>query len=213
MRWLLLSVLLVGCPEPEFRTTDAGPNDAEITDMITLDALVTDADPLADAGTALDADVGEDAGQLEDAALLEDATPDAALQAALVGRWLSEGADLAPLLSGPPANLRRLEATFRADGTFVVAVRNQQAQAFSLEGTYTLDEGTDPAQITLRQTRPEPAVSEGIWVVEGDTLRYEVAQIDPPIAGVLPPSVAGGFGSTSNGDFGADNVQRYQRQP
>jgi hypothetical protein len=38
---------------------------------------------------------------------------------------------------------------------------------------------------------------------------YEVAQVDPAIAGVTPPTAQQGFGSTSGGAFGQANVQKY----
>jgi len=43
-------------------------------------------------------------------------------------------------------------------------------------------------------------------------MRYEVAQTQPPLQGVTPPTAAAGFGSTSGGAFGQANVQRYVRQ-
>ena len=60
----------------------------------------------------------------------------------------------------------------------------------------------------LTQTEPYAATSEGIWQVQGDTLTYEVVETDPGL-GATPP--ANGFGSTSNGQFGDDNIQIYRR--
>ena len=41
------------------------------------------------------------------------------------------------------------------------------------------------------------------------TMNYEVAQTNPVITGVTPPTVEGGFGSTSNGAYGNLNIQKY----
>ena len=43
-------------------------------------------------------------------------------------------------------------------------------------------------------------------------MKYEVAQITPAIPGVTPPTATAGFGSTSNGAFGQNNVQNYVRK-
>ncbi|MCA9558737.1 MAG: hypothetical protein KC583_09245, partial [Myxococcales bacterium] len=131
----------------------------------------------------------------------------------IVGRWLSEGADLAPLLADPPASIRRIEATFGGDGRFRVVLTNDDLQSFELSGTYTTDPARDPATITLSQAQPEAVRSTGIYRVDGDVLTYEVAQTDPPLAGVTPPDAAAGFGSTNNGALGEANVQTYRRQP
>jgi hypothetical protein len=42
-------------------------------------------------------------------------------------------------------------------------------------------------------------------------MKYEIAQTEPAIAGVTPPTAAGGFGSTSGGAFGNWNIQVYQK--
>lgn len=138
----------------------------------------------------------------------------------LIGRWESTGSDLAPLLSDPSIGLTRLEATFFSDLRFVVGVDNQDGYHFELEGTYELknapntllsDEG-QIHEITLRQTLPEVTISEGIWKVEGDTLQYEVVQVEPPLPGAqTPPQQTVGFGSTNSGALGTDNLQIYRR--
>ena len=189
--WLLLP--LGGCfAEPDF--TEAVEPDAA--------AVFSDAAPEVDGAGVRDAG---DAGGF-------DAGPDAA-PVALVGAWVSEGGDVAPLLAGPPANLIRLEAHFGADGALRVALTNERSQRFELGARYTLDSSTDPAGIEVVQHEPEPARLEGIWRVEGAVLTYEVAQTEPPIANVTPPTAAGGFGSTSHGAYGRDNVQTYRRAP
>ncbi len=205
---LATGLLAASCAEPVFTTSDAVPDarggqrDAAAREDAAPDALETDAEPS-------DAQAPDGpAAPAEDAA-----APPADGPAAhpLVGAWTSEGPDVAPLLGGPPAHLIRLEATFGADGTLVVDLTNERLQRFSLTGTYVTDTASDPAWIEVTQTDPEPARSEGLWRVEGEVLTYEVAQVEPPLDGVSPPDPEAGFGSTSGGRFGRDNVQTYRR--
>ncbi len=198
---LSILVLLVGCfAEPDFSVADAEPE--------TVDSAPVR--PLPDAGRTPDMelihpDAGPDVGVVDpDAAPEVDRVP-------IVGAWISEGDDLAPLLSGPPAHLIRLEASFGADGVISVALTNERLQRFELRGTYVVDSATDLPGIVVLQTGPEPARLEGVWQVDGDVLTYEVAQTEPPIADVTPPTPSGGFGSTSDGAFGRENVQTYRR--
>ena len=70
--------------------------------------------------------------------------------------------------------------------------------------------------ITLNQTaqagQPNELTSQGIFKVfaaVNDSMWYEVAQTDPAIAGVTPPTADQGFGSTSGGVLGTANIQKY----
>lgn len=214
----LLVALLAGCfPEPAFRTSDAevGADAGREDFRVVPDVSGTDAGRLRDAVAAADGARVEHDGSPDpepDPDPDPDPEPDPEPEAfPLHGAWVSEGADVAPLLRGTPSNVTRLAATFRADGRFSVQVTNRDRQRFTLAGTYTADDGTTPGTIELRQTEPDPVLSRGIWQVEGDTLTYEVAFVDPPIDGVSPPTAEGGFGSTSGGRFGRDNVQIYRR--
>jgi hypothetical protein len=128
----------------------------------------------------------------------------------VVGRWLSQGADVAPLLSGPPASIVRIDTAFEADGGYSVVSTNDDQQTVRFEGTYTVDDSTDPARIVLRQTTPQSVRSEGLVRVAGGVLTLEIAQTEPPLNGVTPPTVDDGFGSTSGGAFGRDNVQTFR---
>jgi hypothetical protein len=140
----------------------------------------------------------------------------------IVGSWVSEGADIAPLLSDPSVGLTKLEAEFSAEGSFLVRLQNQEGYSFELAGVYELGASAEGSvaeegvihTITLRQREPEASLSEGIWRVEGELLRYEVVQVDPPLPGSqLPPTQEAGFGSSSRGALGSDNVQLYRRRP
>ncbi|MCB9523062.1 MAG: hypothetical protein H6702_06740 [Myxococcales bacterium] len=218
-----LAAALTGCPaEPDFHTSDAAiPVDARVGQAD--EGVALDRGPRAD--LALPDQGGRDAappdpddGVERDQAVVTDAAPppdqapppDMAVVEgpAIVGDWVSEGADVAPLLSGAPGNLRRLDATFTAAGAFDVVAVNADGQQIVLTGRYQVDEGDRPPSIVLTQTEPYAATSEGIWQVQGDTLTYEVVETDPGL-GATPP--ANGFGSTSNGQFGDDNIQIYRR--
>jgi hypothetical protein len=65
----------------------------------------------------------------------------------------------------------------------------------------------------LNQTTPSTLTAEGIFEVSADnnSMNYEVAQTEPSVAGVTPPTPTGGFGSTSSGAFQQFNVQNYTR--
>ncbi len=158
---------------------------------------------------------GDAAPPLPDAARrAPDAAPDAAAPAPdaapIVGRWLSQGEDVAPLLSGPPASIVRIDTTFGADGAYAVVSTNDDQQTVRFEGTYSVDPATDPARIVLRQAAPQAVRSEGLVRVAGGVLTLEIAQTEPPLNGVSPPAADEGFGSTSGGAFGRDNVQIFR---
>ncbi|HLL54332.1 MAG TPA: hypothetical protein VK447_12335 [Myxococcaceae bacterium] len=134
----------------------------------------------------------------------------------LTGSWVSQGADVAPLLAGNPFNYTKIAATFNANGTYIVDATDKNNTTTRLEGTYTSTASTVTGirDIVLNQTVPSTLTSTGIYQIDPATARmnYEVVQTQPPIQNVTPPTAAGGIGSTSNGAFGTSNVQKYQKQ-
>jgi hypothetical protein len=130
----------------------------------------------------------------------------------LVGEWESAGDDVSELFAAEPYEIVRVGASFAADGTYRVDAENADGATASFAGTYVTGTDTVPATITLSQTLPSNATATGIWVVDGDTLTYEVVQTVPDY-GYVPPTPAGGFGSTGGPDMvpGA-NVQVYVRR-
>jgi len=143
---------------------------------------------------------------------------DGAPQDPIVGTWVSEGGNVAPLLFNPPFRIRRIQATFNRDGSYVVVQRDSAGTEATLRGTYTTSPGgatganANIRNIVANQNSPTAITAVGIYEVVGNTMRYEVAQTQPPLQGVTPPTAAAGFGSTSGGAFGQANVQRYVRQ-
>jgi hypothetical protein len=202
-------VLALGCEEADFShegedAVATGPR------MMADDATARpDAAPEPEGDATVPTEDASDQPAHEQDARVQE--PDAARAApSLAGTWVSAGDDVAHLLSGPPVNIVRVDSAFGADGTYTVVSTNDQQQAYRFEGTYTVDTRTEPATIVLRQTQPMAARSEGIWRVANHVLTLEVAQVDPPLNGVTAPTVEGGFGSTSNGAYGHDNVQTFR---
>ncbi len=150
-------------------------------------------------------------------------------QDAIVGTWLAEGfstvgtaqvPNVSPLLFGSPFNTRRIRATFNANGTYTVVTTDSAGTNATLTGTWTTS-AADTAGITIRnitvnQTSPSTVTSRGIYQVTTDggvtRMLYEIAQVEPPLQGVTPPTPQGGFGSTSGGALGIANIQRYTKQ-
>lgn len=131
----------------------------------------------------------------------------------LVGSW--EAYDVSPLLAG--LGTTGISAEFRGDQTYTVVSSADNSQT-TFEGTYSVSADANAEgiySIVLNQTVPNSLTSEGIfavYVASPDSMWYEVAQTDPAITGVTPPTVEAGFGSTSSGAFGNTNIQKYLRQ-
>ncbi|HMV66064.1 MAG TPA: hypothetical protein PKA64_04375 [Myxococcota bacterium] len=134
----------------------------------------------------------------------EDTEDTPAASNALVGDWVSQGADIAPLLAGPPAKTVRVDASFRANGSYSATAESEDGSTYTFTGSYTVDTASDPGTIEIAQTSPYPATVRGLWAVARDVLTYDV--VDVSIG--TPATPGGGFGSSS---AGPDNVQTYRR--
>ena len=147
------------------------------------------------------------------------ASPDMVVVQPLVGKWQSTGADIAPLLAGMPFNLTDIKAQFNADQTYTVDATDKNNTTTKFTGTWTATASTKMNiwDITLNQSMPSVVTSKGIYQVDTSVtpnrMTYEVAQTQPPISGVTPPTADMGFGSTSSGALGMNNVQKYSRLP
>lgn len=128
---------------------------------------------------------------------------------AIVGDWVSEGDDISPLLA-EYGDVVRVDATFGANGSLVATALDGDGESTEYVSTYDAVAGS-PGAITVTQTSPYAATSEGIWQVEGDVLTYEVIQVTPDY-GYSPATPESGFGSTSGPYLEeGDNVQVYRR--
>lgn len=178
-----------------------GPTSAEVlsvtdTEIITM---VPDGAPIGN--TTIQVEIGG-----------ENASIDFTVNDPIVGNWVSEGANIAPLLAGAPFNTERITADFNADATYTVVTTDNSGSAVTLTGTWSSEEGAgDIRVITVNQASPTTLTSAGIYSNVDGILTYEVAQTNPPLTGVTAPTADGGFGSTSGGAFGALNIQKYVR--
>ncbi len=146
----------------------------------------------------------------------DNVTPqDTPRQATIRGTWSSSGSDVAPLLKGAPLNIDSIYAKFEGT-TYLVESFDTAGTKITYNGSYTTitSDTTSIVRITLNQSAPQVIESQGIfrvWLASPDSMFYEVVQTNPSIVGVTPPTVAGGFGSTSGGAFGTINIQKFRR--
>ena len=130
----------------------------------------------------------------------------------IVGEWYSSGTNVAPLLAY--LGIDSIYAKFNKDNTYLVESFKDGAKT-TLTGTYVQTKSGvgNIWNITLNQGSPTALTSQGIFEIDATknpyTMNYEVAQTEPQIAGVTPPTAQGGFGSTSGGAYGTTNVQKY----
>jgi hypothetical protein len=151
-----------------------------------------------------------DSGGVEGDPVTDPADTDApaeppASDAAWVGRWVSEGEDVAPLFTSAQPAVTKVTARFEASGDYTATVLNSDGDTFTFTGTFAVDDATDPASIALSQQAPYAASLEGIIAVDGDVLTYDVVDLSLGI----PATPGRGFGSSSAGDA---NIQVYRRR-
>ncbi|WP_439184524.1 hypothetical protein [Carboxylicivirga taeanensis] len=132
----------------------------------------------------------------------------------IIGNW--EATDISAILTNLGYD-DMLYANFKEDQTYEVKSYIAGVE-YKLVGTFTQkkDAATGLWEITLNQTSmngaPSEITSKGIFEIKKTTpvsLWYEVAQTNPEISGVFPPTAEAGFGSTSGGAWGETNIQKY----
>ena len=140
------------------------------------------------------------------------------MQDPLVGKWISQGADVAPLLAAAPFNYTQITADFHADGSYAVVGLDASAKETDFTGTWQAHASSAAGIFTidLSQTAPSVVQSEGIYridtTVTPNRMKYEVVQTQPT-NGLTPPTPDAGFGSTVfNGKMIATLIQNYSRQ-
>lgn len=134
---------------------------------------------------------------------------------AIQDTWVSEGDDVAPGLAANTAfPTARIDATFRANGTYEVVATNPDDVSVTFSGTYETEATAygDIREITLNQQTPSTVVAEGIYEIDGDVMTYEVIQVQPSV-GALAPTAEDGFGSTSIGGTATGDIwiQTFRR--
>jgi len=137
-------------------------------------------------------------------------------EADIWGRWLSTGANIAPLLQTIFSNnIDSIYASFSPDGTYLVNQLNVDGTFLNYGGTYSVQASSVDYiyTIVITQTTPAVATVEGMFEVDlsenPNFLTYEVVQTSGTQN--VPPTPAAGFGSTNGGAFGTLNVQKYIR--
>lgn len=128
----------------------------------------------------------------------------------LQGKWQSSKQNVAPLLV-TLFQIDSIYVEFRTNNTYEVRQWNREGvQLPTLSGTYTQSKSNVGNIWTIRveQTQPSAIISEGIFEITDNTMKYEVVQTQPDIQAV-PPTPQGGFGSTNGGALGTLNVQTY----
>lgn len=222
-RTMILALAIAGCNGGGESTTAAetaagtgttGTPEETGTPMTETGTPVT-----SDTGTPLTSDTGE-TGPGETTAADTTAgeessggTTGGCAEVELVGTWLSEGENVAPLLVNV-LNLVSVEAIFD-DVTFEVNSTDADGAMGQQLGTWTseLCPGSDTKyHIVLEQTSPSAITVEGIYEIDGcmdpAVMRYEVIQTQPDL-GAVAPTCDDDFGA---GAFGADNIQVFVRQ-
>lgn len=133
---------------------------------------------------------------------------------AIVGDWVSEGAENVAIGLQMVSKTARINATFEKNDTYTVVSIDSSGAEVTFTGTIELGEETESGirSITLQQNEPAAATSDGIFQIEGNTMTYEVIQRG--LDGVQAPTVEGGFGSTiANGEpTGVFWVQKFEKQ-
>jgi hypothetical protein len=132
-------------------------------------------------------------------------------QLPIVGNWVSEGSDVAPLLVS--LGISKIEAQFNDDNTYTVLSYDAAMASTTLSGTWVAEKSDvdNIYTLTVNQTAPTALTSEGIFEVYSaspDSMYYEIVQTEPAI-GATPPTPADGFGSTNGGALGTINIQKY----
>lgn len=135
----------------------------------------------------------------------------------IMGSWVSEGDNVAPLLV-TYFNVAKVTAEFNADYTYVVDQYNigntTTTPDLIFTGTYEIEKSNvgNIWTITCHQDLPYSADASGIFEVKTDpeVLWYEVVQTTSTQN--VPPTPAGGFGSSNGGSLGVLNVQKFVRQ-
>ncbi|MFA5974308.1 MAG: hypothetical protein WC780_18310 [Lentimicrobiaceae bacterium] len=129
----------------------------------------------------------------------------------IVGEWQSSGTNVAPLLAY--FTIDSIYAKFNVNNTYHVESFTSTGTKTTYEGTYTQAKSSTGSiwTIILNQSTPSAVTSEGMFeitkVTSGYTMKYEVVQTQPSLG--TPPTPAAGFGSTSGGALGTNNVQTF----
>lgn len=144
----------------------------------------------------------------------------------IVGTWVSDGANVCYGLRVAPFKVKKIVATFNENKSYTVVQTDSSNVQTTLSGTYTnsestytdtlsasLTKGSKIFNIVANQSSPSTVIATGLYCINGNNMSYEVIQTTPALSGVLPPTAAGGFGSTTiAGVKYAIYIQKYVKQ-
>ena len=142
----------------------------------------------------------------------------AAKDLGIMGSWVSEGANVAPLLV-TYFKVLKVTAEFKTDFTYKVNQFNTGNTTTTPDlvftGTYVIAKSTTGNiwTITCNQELPYTAVASGIFEIKTspEVLWYEVVQTSGTQN--VPPTPVAGFGSSNGGTLGVLNIQKFVRVP
>lgn len=129
--------------------------------------------------------------------------------------WMSIENDIAPALRKAPYRFIKIHADFIDNNTYSINAKDSDKVSTTYTGTFqTIDSNSLSGikQIILYQSSPEIVTLKGIFRADS-VLTLEIIQVQPPIQGLQPPTIYGGFGSTTlNGaPLGNEWIQIYRR--
>lgn len=97
----------------------------------------------------------------------------------LVGTWISAGSDVSIGLT-TTARTAMVKATFNADSTYIIEITDSASHVVRHAGSWSSSAGRQMTRsITLVEASPSPGVEEGVFVVNGARLTYEVTPVSP----------------------------------
>jgi hypothetical protein len=149
-------------------------------------------------------------------AATETVESNAVTRSGIMGIWVSEGSNVAPLLV-TYFKVLKVTAEFKANYTYKVNQFNigntTTTPDLVFTGTYEMAKSTTGEiwNITCNQELPYTATASGIFEIKTgpEVLWYEVVQTSGTQN--VPPTPAAGFGSSNGGSLGMLNVQKFVR--
>ena len=134
----------------------------------------------------------------------------------IMGNWVSEGDNVAPLLV-TYFNVAKVTANFKTDMTYIVGQYNignaTTTPDLVFSGTYEIEKSTVGEIWTVKINQDLPFLGEAAGIFEvkknPEVLWYEVVQTSGTQN--VPPTAAAGFGSSNGGTLGTINIQKFVR--
>ena len=141
------------------------------------------------------------------AACNSDSAMGPARQDEIIGTWISTGSDVAVGMTNT-MRAAAVKATFKANKTYTIEVVDSTLNTVTYSGTWTAASGSGIRSITLSQQTPTVGIEQGMFLVDGARLTYEVVPMSA--GGAAAGGAANGFGSSTSGsDAGSMWVQRF----